>query len=146
MRVLAVSDDSLPVGSVLLEIAEQPPDTLLVVLVLLAFDDDLNSQCLSMRDNEMVLVCTDLLAAVDELVSPLLREVLFGEELLGAIRLLVSTVLVLLRDTICELILEKYRRRQQGIRSQRRIYSREDPSTSPSNPASSPQHLVGSPG
>jgi hypothetical protein len=41
LRVLAVLDDGLSVVSVLLDVADKPPDRLLVVLVLLALDDDL---------------------------------------------------------------------------------------------------------
>ena len=41
MRVLAVVGDMATVAGVLLDDADQPPDALLVVIVALAFDDDL---------------------------------------------------------------------------------------------------------
>ena len=76
-----LASDGLAVRGVLLQEVEQPRDRLLVVLVLLALDDD-------------------FLAAVDELVTTLLREVFLQQNLLGTIVVLIGTVLVLLRNSV----------------------------------------------
>lgn len=65
---------------------EEPGDGSLVVGVLLTFEDN-------------------LLAAVDELVATLGREVFLGEELLRTIGLLIGAILVLLRDATGDVIL-----------------------------------------
>ena len=81
VRVLALRSRGTSVRGILLKEVEKPPDRLLVVLVLLALDDD-------------------FLAAVDELVTTLLREVFLQQNLLGTIVVLIGTVLVLLRNSV----------------------------------------------
>lgn len=81
MRVLAMASDGMSVLGILLNEVNQPTDGLLVVLVLLAFNDD-------------------FLAAVDELIAPLLGEVLLTEEILRPIVVLIRLVLVLVRTIL----------------------------------------------
>lgn len=79
-------------ASVFFDKAQQPPDALLVVVMLLAFDND-------------------LFAAEDELVAALLGEVLLGEELVRAILVFGGAVLVLVgdgrRDVLADVVLQK---------------------------------------
>jgi hypothetical protein len=79
---LAGVGDVLRVAVVGLDGGQEPVDGLLIVLVLLALDDD-------------------LLQAVDILVAALLGE-LVTEEVPGLVDLLVGAVLVLLGDTLAD--------------------------------------------
>lgn len=82
-----MSQHSLSVARVFLQIGQQPPNTLLVIFVLLALHDD-------------------LLPPVYKLVSPFFREILFSKEGFGPVIMFVRFVLVLLRYTVSELVLE----------------------------------------
>lgn len=86
MHVLAVAGDMATVAGVLLNDAEEPLDALLVVVVALALDDN-------------------LLAAVDELVAALLREVLLGKNALAVLELALGVVLVVLGNAVEHAIL-----------------------------------------
>ena len=86
--MLTMVCNSLAVRSVLFQEAQEPLNGLLVVLVLLALHND-------------------FLATVDKLVTTLFREVLLQENLLGTIVVLVGTVLVLLRNTVGEVVLKE---------------------------------------
>ena len=71
---------------VLSNIAKEPTNRLLVVVVLLAFDDD-------------------LLPSVDELIATLFWEVFFREEMVSTIVVLLNGVLVLLWNTASDVLL-----------------------------------------
>ena len=71
---------------ILFQEVEQPLNGLLVVLVLLALDDD-------------------LLAPVDEPITTLLGEILLSQDMLSVVDLPVSTILVLLGNAIGQVIL-----------------------------------------
>lgn len=113
VRILAVTGDSTSVLSVLFEEVEEPTDGLLVVLVLLALDDNLQTKISDVNYGVTVsLKNTYLLASINELIAPLLREVILAEEALSPVVMLVRLVfmlvraiLVLLRNTVEEIIL-----------------------------------------
>jgi hypothetical protein len=81
-----MTSDSACVAGVLLEVRKQPLQRLLVVLMLLALDDD-------------------LLATVDELVAALFGEVFLSEEFFTTVPVVVSTIFVLLRNTVVDVVL-----------------------------------------
>lgn len=81
MRILTLAECDATVPCVLFDDIQKPLDRLLVVIVILALNDD-------------------FLASVDELVAPLGREVLVCQEALRATPMLVREIFVLRRDTI----------------------------------------------
>jgi hypothetical protein len=83
---LGILSGILSVASILLNVAEEPANGLLIVVVLLALDDD-------------------LLHTEDELVAALRREVLVREELPGAVTVLPGTIFVLVRNATCDIVL-----------------------------------------
>ena len=110
VRVLGMIGDGASMRSVLLQEIEEPTDRLLVVLVLLALDDDLEKAL--GRTNEDYRD-TYLLATVDELVTALFREVFLTQETLSAVNLILSILLlvicaifVLLGNTVEEVVLD----------------------------------------
>jgi hypothetical protein len=110
-------DNGLGVVGILLDVADEPPDRLLVILVLLALNDDLHNA--SANEYETRSDGTDLLHAVDELVTTLLGEVLLGEEVVGTITLLASLVLALIGHTVNKVVLRK----QKAVSTECRITS-----------------------
>jgi hypothetical protein len=117
-----VLDNGLSVVGILLDVSDEPPDRLLVVLVLLALNDDLHNA--SANEYGAKGDGTDLLHAVDELVTTLLGEVLLGEEVVGTVTLLASLVLALIRHTVNKVVLKKRKggqhRMSDNIRTQQR--------------------------
>ena len=80
-------------------VLEQPPNKLLIVVMFLAFDNDLHAQinqCLTEKRYK-----TSLLPPEYELVPAFLRKVLFSQEFLAT----VNTIFMFLRDAICEIVL-----------------------------------------
>jgi hypothetical protein len=73
----------VPVGSVLLDEAKEPLHSILVIIVLLAFDDN-------------------FLATIDELIATILREVLLHKKPATSLVLVLSSFPMLLRDAIRE--------------------------------------------
>jgi hypothetical protein len=78
-----MTGSSVPVGSVLLDEAKEPLHSILVIIVLLAFDDD-------------------FLATIDELIATILREVLLHQKPATSLVLVLSSFPMLLRDAIRE--------------------------------------------
>lgn len=82
---MALYANFLSVTNVLFNSAEQPSHALLVIVVLLALDND-------------------LLPAVDELIPTFFRKIVLQQELLSAISMLVGAVFVLRWDAIGDVI------------------------------------------
>lgn len=80
--------DSTTVLGVLSNVGEEPANGLLVVIMLLAFDDN-------------------FLSSVNELVAALFWEVLFSEEMMGTIVVLLGSILVLLWNTVGKVLLRR---------------------------------------
>ena len=63
------------------------------------------------------MIKTYLLASIEELVSPLLREILLGEEALGTIQVILGLILMFLRDPIREIVLRSYQKDSKAMRN-----------------------------
>jgi hypothetical protein len=116
--------NGLAMLSVLLEKAQQPTQRFLVVVMLLAFDDDLERR-------RSVAACfvggdADLFTAEDELIATLLREVLFAEEVFASVKMLLRVVFILARNAIGDSILKlmKALAKLLNRRSRRTLISR----------------------
>jgi hypothetical protein len=78
-----MTGNSMPMGSILLDEAKEPLHSFLVIVMLLAFDDN-------------------LLATIDELITALHREVFLSQELTASLELIMDSFALLLRDTISD--------------------------------------------
>jgi hypothetical protein len=78
-----VPGNSVPMGSILLNEAKEPLHSLLIIIMLLTFDDN-------------------LLATIDELITAILREVLLNQEFATSLELIMGLFAVLLGDAIGE--------------------------------------------
>ena len=83
---LTFISDSPAMRDIFLEESQQPPDRILVILVLLALDDG-------------------FIAAENVLVSPLLGEVFVTQEILGPINVVVDFILMFLGNLVRDMIL-----------------------------------------
>jgi hypothetical protein len=95
--------NSLAMLSILLEKAQEPTQRFLVVVMLLTFDDDLE-RCRSVA--ACFVGCdTNLFTTEDELITTLLREVLFAEEVFALVKMLLHIVFILAQNAIGNSIL-----------------------------------------
>ncbi len=84
--VTSSGSNSTPMLGVLSDVIEEPANRLLIIVMLLAFNDN-------------------FLPSVDKLITTFLWEVFFGEEMVGTIVLLLGCVLMLLWNTVGEILL-----------------------------------------
>jgi hypothetical protein len=104
VALLPMISNDLAMLSILLEKAQEPMQRFLVVVMLLTFDNDLEQHrsvaaCFAGRD-------TDLFTAEDELITTLLREVLFTEEVFSLVKMLLCVVFILAWNAISNSILK----------------------------------------
>jgi len=88
-----------PVLGVLFEVPKQPPQQLLIVIVLLALNNNLPKQHKA-SSHAKKHTYSHLLPPENELIQPLLREVLLHQKCLPTFNVVVRFILMLLRDHV----------------------------------------------